>query len=88
MATIGGKNRLASAAGLILESFKTVFVESYRPFAHVFFGDTDTTRDFDQVQPAGHAENDTSATNRPSWKCGASNPPLKFRSFFWGQIDP
>jgi hypothetical protein len=54
----------------------------------VLFGDTDTTRNFDQVQPAGDAENDSSATNRPGLKCGAPNPSLKFSSFYWSQIDP
>jgi hypothetical protein len=54
----------------------------------MLFGDTDTARDFDQVQPVGDAENDSIATNGPGWKCGAPNPPLKFSSFYWSQIDP
>lgn len=84
---MGGKDRLASAAGAIRESFETLVVEPVRPLADMLFGDADTTGDLDQRQPAGHTENDAGATNKACGKRGASHLTLQFGSFLRGQFD-
>lgn len=85
---MGGKDRLASAAGSILESFETLVVEPVSPLADMLFGDADPAGNFDQGQPAGHAENDAGATDKACGKRGAPHLTLQFASFFRGQFDP
>jgi len=85
---MGGKDRLASAAGSILESFETLVVEPVCPLADMLFGDADTTGNLDQRQPTGHAKNDAGATDKACGKRGATHLTLQFGSFFRGQFDP
>lgn len=85
---MGGKDRLASAAGSILESFETLVVEPVCPLADMLFGDADPPGNFDQRQSTGHTENDPSTANEPGRERGATHLTLKFDSFFRGQFDP
>lgn len=85
---MGGKDRLASAARAILESFETLVVEPVRPLADMLFGDADPAGYFDQREPAGHTENDAGATDKARGKRGASHLTLQFGFFLRGQFDP
>jgi hypothetical protein len=85
IATAGGKDRLAAAAGSVVQTVETVLQEPPDPLAYVLLGQAHEPSDLDESEPIGDAQDRSTSPGRAQRGGWTAEPLLQADAFLGGQ---